>query len=676
MKNINTSIFFIIIFILISELTVAQQVPNFTNHIYQPSLFNPARAGADLDYVGVIYRQQYLDLDKKYAPTTINFNLDLSKTIGISDRVGIGLNLTSDKIHVFNRTNVNGFFAYHLTPQESEHHFSAGISAGYLTQRLNFSDIRITDPTGTDNVLFSGEQNKGIFDGGFGIHYRYNDIFNIDLTSPQLFTSDLTYDEGTGFNTLPHLLAATSFKIKTGSTSITPGVLYGGMFGAEKNKSYIDLNLRLGFLDDKFWLGGGYRLDAETFIASIGTDLKGFQLSGTYESHSALGATIEVAAKYQFGNKETSDDDILKIEEPLIEPNEPVVNSGRSKEELTRVFNKQKFKANNASANINRLDKDINKVLKLAEDNFDDANTSSSQEGRKFKLKRVKNYLEQVEPKVQNFITNVATINDARLEANKVFDEAHSKNIKIKKSGKAINQINKEYSSSSKKLRTIETRNRQLNDKIKTFEERHGLSDVDLKKLIQTRDLEGLRKFYQKELDNTLVKPKNTSPIKITETPNTLTLIYQYPSDEEKYNLDKDLRDAQLMTTHIASKINEIQSQGLQIESILIRADLALSNTMLQYNKNATYNGEYGETHSVSIKTYDKETKSSFPQKNLIIKKGTIDLEKLVALKMYSMRKAMVQKMKMKDVLINLELTTGNFNQQFTQLYSIEIKVK
>ncbi len=237
----------------------SQQIPIYNQHVYQPVWFNPAAYGDG--FIGLQYRSQFAGLDSRYAPRSFGLTADLSSLLHLSEKkIGVGLSLLTDKVHLLNRLKGKFSFAYHLV-RTANHRLSAGLEAGLFSQRIDFGDSRIADPQ--DVVLYEGESNKTSFDGGFGLHYRYTSDtdheLNVHVATPQLFTSDLTYDEDHEFDVSPHLLTALSYRIPIQSFSVEPHLMYRDILGEKSlKKGKTDICLRLHFLDNRFWVGGGY----------------------------------------------------------------------------------------------------------------------------------------------------------------------------------------------------------------------------------------------------------------------------------------------------------------------------------------------------------------------------------------------------------------------------------
>ena len=156
--------------ILVSNTVLAQQIPVFNQYIYQPEFYNPAAIGTG--FIGIQYRNQFSDLSGRDAPKSYAIHADLSSILQLSEKkIGIGLSFLSDKAHIVNRVKGKLSFAYHLVKNKNSR-LSAGIEAGWFSQSLDFSDIRISNPQ--DVLIYNDETKKSSFDGGFGLHYKYS----------------------------------------------------------------------------------------------------------------------------------------------------------------------------------------------------------------------------------------------------------------------------------------------------------------------------------------------------------------------------------------------------------------------------------------------------------------------------------------------------------------------
>ncbi|MCB0534775.1 MAG: PorP/SprF family type IX secretion system membrane protein [Saprospiraceae bacterium] len=312
--NKTSSAVLLAILFLISMITSlsAQQIPLIQAYSFQPKILNPAaQGGASGGGILALYRNQFSDLPTSARPVTYLLQADVSPLI--HDRIGVGLLAMQDKAALTKRTTVNGYFAYHLFPEQSPFRLSLGANAGILSQNMDLSTATVNNPN--DLVLVNGMQSKTQFDGGVGLQLQYvqdnGSRLQLDASMPQLFTSNLSFAaDGNATNNLkydilPHAFASLLYRWQTSPLfALEPNVVYRESYSTGTAGGNVDLNLRLYFLEnDRLMVGGGYRLDVDGLHFQLGVKpIENLQVFGAFESHDALGSTFEVGLQYQFGS--------------------------------------------------------------------------------------------------------------------------------------------------------------------------------------------------------------------------------------------------------------------------------------------------------------------------------------------------------------------------------------
>ena len=239
------------------------QANAFNAQFYQNEyLANPAMAGFNPDLkVNLGIRDRFRNVNG--APNSQSLTADL----GFKSNSGFGLNLRQASANILSQTKVAATYAYHLSIAEnSKLHF--GISAGFITQRLNASRI-IGDKE--DLMLAQYNDRKPIFDGDFGLAYTLKNL-------------------------------------------TVQGVIYNGIQQLSKSKDVMDLN--------KYYAAAAYQFDYEGFgikpkvayrkiasfddifdggleLSALNDDIK---LSGIYHSNQSFsaGLSYEFLSRVQF----------------------------------------------------------------------------------------------------------------------------------------------------------------------------------------------------------------------------------------------------------------------------------------------------------------------------------------------------------------------------------------
>lgn len=240
----------------------AQQNIQFTQYIFNSLSVNPAYAGYKEEwFVQMAYRNQWTGLDG--APVTGQLSID-----GIADpekkNVGLGLQLTTDKLGPQSATSAYANYAYRLRlDAEDTQRLSFGVGLGITQYGLDGNKLRPISPG--DPALPTGTINSTIPDARFGVYYSspkwYLGLSVMDLFSGDYNNDIFRWDAGTVRNLKRkrhlYLIAGTVFDLSEG-TKLRPSILYKEDF---KGPSSLDLNGMVIF-DNVFWIGASYRTGA------------------------------------------------------------------------------------------------------------------------------------------------------------------------------------------------------------------------------------------------------------------------------------------------------------------------------------------------------------------------------------------------------------------------------
>jgi type IX secretion system PorP/SprF family membrane protein len=183
-------------------MSFAQQLPLYSQYLYNKFLINPAHAGSDgYTSFNVTAREQWVGysgaprtysiswqtriLKKKYEldKTIFNRTVYRPKTDG---KVGLGAYVFSDKNGVVQRTGFETSYSYHMWLQDNTQlSLGLGISGYYFT--VNVNEQSFEDP---NEPWLNDYLRRGIFvpNADFGI-YLLNPRYDIGFSAQQLFGS-------------------------------------------------------------------------------------------------------------------------------------------------------------------------------------------------------------------------------------------------------------------------------------------------------------------------------------------------------------------------------------------------------------------------------------------------------------------------------------------------------
>ena len=256
---IKKSILFVSL-MLIAELLLAQQLPQFTQYMMNDYVINPAIAGTKNHFEARLnQRHQWSGIDDAPRTYTLSVNGPLK-----SRKVGVGGYLFSDVTGPTKRSGFYGSYSYILKLSE-EAKLSMGVTFGILQYSVDGAKINLENSA--DVALSNALQSSILPDAGFGFHL-YGDKFYVGASIPQLFESSIKFfDESTNgtSNLSRHFFLTGGYKIKTsGDFSVDPSFLVKYV---EPTPVQIELSGRVTY-QNTLWLGGTYRFeDAYAILA-------------------------------------------------------------------------------------------------------------------------------------------------------------------------------------------------------------------------------------------------------------------------------------------------------------------------------------------------------------------------------------------------------------------------
>jgi len=215
MKNFRKNIF--ILFILVSSVTFAQQLPQFSQYMFNTISVNPAYAGSreTISLVG-LHRSQWVGLEGGPSTQTLSVHSPLE-----NEKIGLGLSIINDEL-------------------------------------------------GYENFVFAYAD--------FSCLYWHSNLWYLGLSAPRILKTDFNetaLDPTVDYQALErvsyYLTGGYVFTLSE-NTKLKPAVLVKATNGAPLS---IDANANFLF-NEKFWIGAGYRYNRDT--STIGA-LADFQVS-------------------------------------------------------------------------------------------------------------------------------------------------------------------------------------------------------------------------------------------------------------------------------------------------------------------------------------------------------------------------------------------------------------
>ena len=282
---------YIVAFALFScTVGVAQQLPQFTQYMYNTISINPAYAGSReaLSIVG-LHRSQWVGFKGGPITQTLSIHTPLR-----NDRIGLGLSFIQDDLGPQNFSYLYGDFSYTI-PVGVDTRLAFGLKIG-LTGFSFDTDFR-QDPNNASDPYIYGIEDRWPFNFGAGM-FLHSNRWYLGLSAPRILNSD--YNKSKDYEALERI----SYYFTGGyvfdlskSIKFKPAGLVKATNGAS-----VSFDLTANFLfNEKFWLGGSYRINEKT--AAFG-GLVDFQISRQLRIGYAYEKPISDIASYTSGTHE------------------------------------------------------------------------------------------------------------------------------------------------------------------------------------------------------------------------------------------------------------------------------------------------------------------------------------------------------------------------------------
>jgi type IX secretion system PorP/SprF family membrane protein len=272
---------FILFLLLTGQLTFGQQLPLYSQYLYNKFLINPAVAGSDgYTSVSLTAREQWVGYSG--APRTVSFSWQtrmLKRSYILKQtrvkkevfrpksdgKVGFGGYVFSDKNGLIQRTGIQVSYAYHMWLENSTQ-LSMGLSLTGYHYKINDKEINFEDP---NEPWLNNDLRRGMFvpDATFGI-YLLNKKYSFGFSADQLFeaSAKISTKAYKDFKMSRQYYMFGSYDFSKGSsTVIQPAFL---LMMSEQFKPQADIGVTY-ILNQDFWAGLAFRTSG-AIISNIG----------------------------------------------------------------------------------------------------------------------------------------------------------------------------------------------------------------------------------------------------------------------------------------------------------------------------------------------------------------------------------------------------------------------
>ncbi len=285
---------FILLFFLIGNLTFGQQLPLYSQYLYNKFLINPAVAGSDgYTSVSLTAREQWVGYSG--APRTFSFSWQtrtLKKSFVVKQtrvkreifrpksdgKVGFGGYIFSDRNGLIQRTGFQAAYAYHTWLEKSTQ-LSFGLALTGYYYKIDEKQIHFEDP---NEPWLNNNLRRGIFvpDVTFGA-YLLNAKYSIGFSADQLSEASAKIGGPAykNFNMSRQYYLFGSYDFSQGSyTIIQPSFL---VKMSEQFKPQVDIGATYIYAQG-FWAGLAYRTSG-AIIANIGVKYQNMFFGYAYD---------------------------------------------------------------------------------------------------------------------------------------------------------------------------------------------------------------------------------------------------------------------------------------------------------------------------------------------------------------------------------------------------------
>ncbi len=239
-------------FVIGFEYSNAQQLPQFTQYMYNTIAVNPAYAGSRQALsIVALNRNQWAGFDGGPQTQTLSIHSPLR-----NEKVGLGLSLINDKTGFENFTYVYADFSYTIDVDDATK-LSFGIKGGMTYYKLA-EELYNSAEAGQD-PYFDERLNRWNSNFGVGI-LLHSDKWYFGLSVPKMINHDLNNKTEYAALETVHFYGIGGYVFDlSDNIKLKPSFLFKYTEGAP-----ISTDLSANFLfNEKFWLGGSYRFNGD-----------------------------------------------------------------------------------------------------------------------------------------------------------------------------------------------------------------------------------------------------------------------------------------------------------------------------------------------------------------------------------------------------------------------------
>lgn len=282
-----------IILILSSGITVAQQLPQFSQYIYNKQMLNPAVTGSEkFMVVQLTHRSQWVGFGNSPKTNLLSFHSSIDKK-----KFGLGGYIYNDNYGPINTFGINASYAYYI-PISEETNLRFGLSGTASQFSIDANKIKLNNAV--DPLIdLTTSDNKHIYNGSFGLmvnnenYYMGVSILNLMPQTTKVFSSG-------ALTAVYHYNFIGGIKIGINKQSyIYPSTLVKVI---QNNPTQVDFNIRYNY-SEIVEFGVSYRTDNAMALILMLKTLKNLHIIYSYDfaisnMNKASSGSHEISLRY------------------------------------------------------------------------------------------------------------------------------------------------------------------------------------------------------------------------------------------------------------------------------------------------------------------------------------------------------------------------------------------
>ncbi|MDX1544681.1 MAG: type IX secretion system membrane protein PorP/SprF [Christiangramia sp.] len=243
-------VYLIILILFVAAPGFSQQLPQFTQYMYNTISINPAYAGSRDGFSAVgLHRSQWADFEGAPTTQTLSVHSPLS-----NDKVGLGLSIINDNAGYENYTYAYGDFSYRLDLSDDVT-LRLGLKAGM--SYYNLEDELFTEPDVLNDPYFQDQLNRWTPNFGLGF-YLSSQNWYIGGSAPKLINNDNNeFSEYLALEQVHYYLTGGYVFDLSDNVKLRPTTLLKATNGAPLSVDFT----AAAIFNEKFYLGATYRVD-------------------------------------------------------------------------------------------------------------------------------------------------------------------------------------------------------------------------------------------------------------------------------------------------------------------------------------------------------------------------------------------------------------------------------